>query len=501
MGRTTQRRNYLGNFTLPNGGMAPGELRLRKSRTNLRLKLAKESPAYPGLATITGLTDDLVKVTCLDCLIGWSAGGWKREGDVHRVYHHYDIFPHYVAVGDRHLDPAARSIEELSFRVDDAELLFPDFGAFGHVFDAESVIDSVVAASRLSFKPEMGDHPMVAFFTGRMELVAVDTDIGRLSVHYRPRWSTGSARGVYIKGGMTVALRPPGAMTFEECLERLVVVRRFLSLLAGRTQGVRDVRLRVGDEKDDNNRLELKFSYPIRGEKRLGKNSSNRPHPGDIPLSLASRKREFETVLRDWIKREPGWRQARVRYADCLAKGDRYGTNRLIAAANMFDILPENALPPIGQVEPRLQAAKDAAKAIFRNLPESSDRNSVLDAIGRAGKPSLPKRVAHRTAIVEAQLGHKLPNLQLVAKTAVRLRNYFVHGSSDGLNIDALEPLLSFLTDVLELIFAASDLIDAGWDAKAWSEGHYGSGHSFARLRWGYEPELHKLKSALGIAA
>lgn len=497
MKHADRRKRYSGSFTLPYGVTVPGALRLRKSRTSLRVRLTEKLPPYPHAATVTGLTDDFVKVTCLDCLIGWSTGGWKHEGEVVHVYHHSDIFPHYIAIGDRHLDPAVPSIEEVHFRIDDAESLFYDFGAFGHVFDATTVIDDVLVASKVPVKPQTGDHPMVAYFTGKLEVVSVDTAIGQLSVTYKPSWTMGGPKGVYIKGGMTVALRPLQAITFKDCIERLFVVQRFMSLLAGRTQGVSNVQLWVGAPISADNILDLKFSYPIRAKRRRGKRSWDAPHPGDLPLDAVRRTEEFERVLRNWVEREEGWRPARARYADCIAKGNRYDANRLIAAANMFDILPEHAVPPSGQVEPALLKAKEDARAIFRALAESPDRNSVLDAIGRVGKPSLPKKVAHRTSLVEAHLGMTLPDLQLVARTAVRYRNYFVHGSSDGLNVSTLEPLLSFLTDALEFIFAASDLIEAGWDAKAWSKDHYGSGHSFTRFRSEYKTALRELRTAL----
>jgi len=41
--------------------------------------------------------------------------------------------------------------------------------------------------------------------------------------------------------------------------------------------------------------------------------------------------------------------------------------------------------------------------------------------------------------------------------------------------------LVPFLTDALELVFVASDFIDAGWEPRRWNSEAHGWGHSFAR--------------------
>ena len=124
------------------------------------------------------------------------------------------------------------------------------------------------------------------------------------------------------------------------------------------------------------------------------------------------------------------------------------------------------------------------------------DRDSVLGAFGRMGQPSLPKKVAHRATIVESQLGAKFPDLAFAAGIAVKLRNYFVHGSLDGLEYEKIEPFLPFLTETLEFVFAASDLIDSGWNAQHWLTKSRGSGHSFSRFLTRYDYQVGELRVA-----
>jgi len=178
----------------------------------------------------------------------------------------------------------------------------------------------------------------------------------------------------------------------------------------------------------------------------------------------------------------------------CMRKANKYSPERLVAAANMFDILPTEALPSAFDLPDELAATRDECSARFRMHPAGVDRNSALSALGRLGKPSLPKKVAHRVAIIDSQLGELFPELQFVTSIAVRCRNFFVHGSSTDFDYQKIEPFVPFLTDALEFVFAASDFIDAGWDAKRREASLDGTGHSFARFRAGYDIQLTKLQ-------
>jgi hypothetical protein len=75
-----------------------------------------------------------------------------------------------------------------------------------------------------------------------------------------------------------------------------------------------------------------------------------------------------------------------------------------------------------------------------------------------------------------------------------------VHGGSEDFNFSAVEPFMSFLTDSLEFVFAASDLIEAGWDVTHWNSEPHGDGHTFARFRNSYDIGLAELKRAIAAA-
>jgi hypothetical protein len=179
-----------------------------------------------------------------------------------------------------------------------------------------------------------------------------------------------------------------------------------------------------------------------------------------------------------------------------MRRANKYGPDRLVAAANMFDILPSDAVPLAAGLPDDLAATRDACAEMFRGHPPGIDRDSALSALGRLGQPSLPKKVAHRASIVESRLGGRFPDLRFVASVAVKCRNFYVHGNSGDIDFREVEPLVPFLTDALEFIFAASDFIQGGWDAQRWNAESHGWGHSFARFRSEYDGALAELRRA-----
>ena len=57
-----------------------------------------------------------------------------------------------------------------------------------------------------------------------------------------------------------------------------------------------------------------------------------------------------------------------------------------------------------------------------------------------------------------------------------------------------------FFTDTLEFIFAASDLIEAGWDIEKWISRGTTMSHPFGRYRVNYEANLNHLKEEIALS-
>lgn len=486
-----QPNRFLGTYTLPGGQSMVGELRLKGSSTLLKLH-SNELLAHVETASfVKGTAYSGECLTLVDC---HSPGTGQTSFKDAPTRYHADVFPHYVAIGRRHLNPGEPHISSIQFTTNDLSTLFYDFDAFSHVIDAKPIIDVVLQERRQMRPVEAGERPEVMYFTGRDCIAEVFTAIGKISVHHRPRYSMGGPTGVYIKNRIVVSIQPDQPMTFDEAVGRMYDAACFLSMAAGRTQGIDHIYVTTTEVVDD---IPQSLSvHPSYRWKASDKSEQHKPHPGDVPLDPIRNPTEFDAVLSDWISRHSGWRAARSRYLGCMRKANKYDTERLVAAANMFDILPADALPLVTKLPDDLVATKAECVAMFRKHPRGIDRDSALDALGRLGQPSLAKKVSYRVSIVESNLGGRFPDLQFVAKVAVQCRNFFVHGSSGDIEYPKVEPLVPFLTDALEFIFAASDFIDAGWDAQQWNSQGLGWGHSFARFRSEYDMALAELRRA-----
>jgi hypothetical protein len=163
----------------------------------------------------------------------------------------------------------------------------------------------------------------------------------------------------------------------------------------------------------------------------------------------------------------------------------------------MFDILPDSAVPPVVEVSDELKAAKECSQQMFRALPRTPERDSVLNALGRIGKSALKQKIRHRADSVVKATGSRLGEINTVTDEAVNCRNHYVHGSDPSFDYNAHSDMVEFFTDALEFVFATSDLIEGGWDLKTWSDKGSTMSHPFGRFLVGYRANLQKLKSLL----
>ena len=192
---------------------------------------------------------------------------------------------------------------------------------------------------------------------------------------------------------------------------------------------------------------------------------------------------------------------ARVRFATGFEHQRFFSVDRLVGAANMYDILPGSALDVAGPLAEDVAKAKAVARDAFRGLPPSPERASILSALGRLGRPTLRSKIAHRAGIVSGALPTPLTDLDLVVDEAVRCRNHYVHGSTDGLDYVAHADLMTFLTSVLEFLFAASDLIDAGWNIAGWRSRGSVLAHPFNQVLHIWDARVARIKELRAAAA
>ena len=353
-----------GKFTVSPGKDIYGELTFSGHRTSLYLR---DESAFSTRAIaneyIKGCLHDLTKVSLLRC-ITTSGPGSARQGD--ESYHFATVFPHFIVYGNDHLAPDDKAIVEVHFAIDDASTLFYDFDAFGFVIDARPFIDTIARANALPRTIETGPSPAILYFTGKTEIFSTDTALGRVSASHHPSHDLGGPGGVRLTNTILVKIVFDEPMLFEESIRHTLTLLRFLELLVGRPQNI--LKMGVRTKSDKERPVFLNVYWSMR-PKREPSREEEKPHPADVLLDAIRKPEEFSRVLANWLKRHHSWRSARAQFAGSFAQQNRYDADRLVACANMFDILPDSAVPRHVPLTTAQENARDASREIFLALP------------------------------------------------------------------------------------------------------------------------------------
>lgn len=482
-----------GTFTISPGKDIYGELTFSGPNSTLYLRDNEyfDMRAIPGQC-IKGTLHDLTKVTLLHCITKSGTGHATRGKE---KYCFATIFPHYVLHGDHQITHDEKTITEVHFVMDDASVLFYDFDAFGSLIDARPYIEQIVRANRLEREIPVGTDPEILYFTGKHEIFSADTVLGRVSASHNPTHTLGGPEGVQLKNTIVTTIVFKEACTFDETIDRTLTLLSYLGVLVGRPQNLLRLNLRVKSDDDRPGILRVYWSMPPR---RNTSDDSQRPHPADILMDAARQPDAFSRVLKSWLDRHQDWHDARLRFSNSFEQ-QKYSTDRLIGSANMFDILPSSAVPPDVPVSEEVKSAKTRCSKIFKELPKSPERDSVLSALGRIGKSTLKNKIRHRGKYLVDTVGEQFPDLFTVTDEAVNCRNHYVHGSEPIFDYSKESDVVIFFTDTLEFVFAASDLIESGWDVRAWTKIPTSMSHPFGGYRVSYCDNLRKLQSLVSI--
>jgi hypothetical protein len=462
---------------------------------NSSLDLHDEKEFDPQAAPdryIPGTLNDLTKVSLHGCVTTQGLGHTSRGEE---IYYSARMFPHAVIVGDRHIGPNEKVVTRVSFEVDDAATLFHDFTAFGCILDGTALIQRVVEDNEkiIGQKIKTGPASKILYFAGTTEIFATDTVLGRVSASHNPHLTSfGGPEGVGLTNSIFVTIEFKDRLTIQESINRISAPLRFLEIAVGRPQNIvaLSVRSEYGDASSSGFRL-----YWSMAPKR--ENEGLKPHTHDLLLDAIRRSTEFTNVLTNWVARDQERFHARMRFADSFAGQNQYTVDRVIGAANIFDILPASAGPTEVAIATELENATNLSRAAFRALEPSPERDSVLGALGRIGKASLKRKIRYRVEMIRKEVAQWFPDLPTVTDEAVNCRNYYVHASEARFNYDRHFDAVVFFIDVLEFVFAASDFVEAGWNITDWCGRATLMSHPFSRLRINYALRLEELKKLL----
>ncbi|CAH0525668.1 HEPN domain-containing protein [Vibrio hippocampi] len=403
-------------------------------------------------SNIYGKTQDNKTISLLNCLSSESSAFGMGGATYSNI-----ITPHAVLTGNKRVDPDNDKFCSISLAIGNSQALLNLFTSFGYISAPDDELVSQLSAQKY-VSPFSTEHkPMLAYFNGNFEIFSQNTELGIIEANNYVSTGGGfNSDGVSIRNKVMLKVKFHDRKTLNEALNIAHKVSLLLRFIAGESLFFQD--LTISDESDSNFQL-LHNTYSW-GEALTSNKSGN-------PLIDISSE-DFPPFLASWLSHVD---RDIVRYSfyDGFLKGRSYSSDRLINAANMFDIFPAskgNTRKALKKEESeKLKKLKLHIKEEFSELNEI--KNSLLMSIGLLTRKSLKDRVNERLSVIESYLKSRdfdLEDIELVLGLAIKARNYHVHGSE----FKQLTPLQMHQYQVLftcffEFIYAVSELVECGW--------------------------------------
>ncbi len=424
-----------------------------------------------------------------------------------------NFFPHYVVLGKSHIRTNDTIISAIHYSFENAHCLVSGNETFRSLYPTREEAQTLLEAEHRRmeemakkygwgtkpFAPEISEHPHLLYYSGAWEIASAAADIGTVSLHNRPSFNSGSSEGIWIKNEVSVTFRFHELKALPETTRALTRLHKFFELVLGRRQRLLRIELETthAEKRADNEPAfpwhELHWSYCNEGFQGETRPTSLL----NVAIRPDSQPEQFSTVVSAWLNTATEMGEARGRFATAFFRGS-YDVDRLVGAANMFDLLPESHTPKARDVDPVTRDAVESCRKIFEELPHDFVRQEVLSALGRVGKSSLRDKVLHRAKLIQSHVPDRFEGIELPCIQAVKCRNHFVHGSGAEFDYRQHFGAFAFLTNTLEFVFAISDLIDLGWSFANWRENGFSIGDTeLADYVINYSHDLASLKALL----
>ena len=499
-------KNNYNDLYIPRDGVGVGHLTIAGKDTLLKLLNSKPlEDTDEEFRDYHGLLKDGSKVSLLECVETGSTD--YRLGESAQCETRF--FPHYVLIGESFINSGETGIQAIHYHFENVDCLVNGYRMFGTIHPGREEFRKILEADhqrcekvaqehdrgKLKFEPEIGDHPVLLYFSGLREIVKCGAQIGSVTMTNRTSHGFGSSKGVDISNEITASLEFVSPTTATKAFASLNTLHSFFELCLGRHQRYLWIEVELVREKaetDDRIAPCLEGYWSYCNERVSGETAPTR----DILLEPGTQKAEFEKVLSGWLDSAPNVGDARGRFASTF-HSDSYSVDRIVGAANMFDLLPDTHVPSKKEPDVRTRDMVEKSREQFKALPDSSARQSMLSALGRVGTASLRDKIYHRAGILTKADPKRFAELQLPCNQAVLCRNHYVHGSEAAFNYREESKSFAFLTDTLEFVFAASDLIELGWDYISWCKNGSSLSHNFGSYIVNYEGNLRMLKQLL----
>lgn len=403
-------------------------------------------------SNIYGRTQDNKTLSLLNCLSNES-----QSFGTESVTYSNTIQPHIALTGEMRVDPNNDKFCSISLVVGNSHALLGWLTSFGYIsFPDDGLVSQLNAQEHApSFAAE--HNPILAYFNGDFDIFSQDTKLGVISASNLISLGGGfNSDGVSIRNKVVLKVKFHTSKTLNEALNIAHQFSLLLRFIAGENVFFKDISVSDGSE----NNFQVLYNTYSWGEVLDSTKSGN-------PLIDMSSE-DFPQFLDSWFSHVD---RDIVRYSfyDGFLKGRSYSSDRLINAANMFDIFPsskENSKKVLKQEETeKLKKLKQHIKEEFSELDDI--KNSLLMSIGFLTRKSLKDRVNERITVIESYLasrGFDLEDIEFVLGLAIKARNYHVHGSEfKQLTLHQMYQFQVLFTCFFEFIYAVSDLIECGW--------------------------------------
>lgn len=404
--------------------------------------------------TITGVLNDSTKVSLLKCFVT-NLGHYGLPDTVHRYT--CQLLPQYVVFGDRHFSDERREIQAVSCKLDNSRVLFHDTDAFGTVFNKRRVLEQILQSEYPDRETVVEPGNWVLYYTGKFKIFSSNTAIGRVSAHHSSFPSFSFRSNPASRSDVFLNIEFDDKLTVAEALFRMKRVVQFLELVSGHAQRISKISVHPEDDQSPQS-AEVYDSLGFVQEHSREELEESEPNYWDVLIHPARDSEALASVLKAWLDRDEEWHTARSWLFDDWGKRN-YSRDRLIRSASVFDL-----------------------------------------ALGHVKRWPLKKKILHRVQSIIEAIGHLNPMITLIETpidTAVRCRNLYVHGRNTKVTPRLCDSCLPFLTDTLEFIFFASDLVDGDWDIMSWYQKQKFHDHPFSRYLTRYRSELPELRAAL----
>lgn len=451
---------------------------------------------------IHGRLSDGKKASLLNCV--WQSRTQYGFGENARFESVF--FPNYIVIGEEFVRSDEHAIAAVRYHFKNIAGLLSAHKTFQSLdLDPDEVRRLLEADHKRSveiaekhgwsknpFDPEIGENPRLLYFSGVWEIIAADTKFGRISLTNRTSQGPGSADGIGIDNEVVANLEFAEPHTLSATIRALYTLHSLFELCLGRRQRYQWIEIQLTHSTENG---ELGFHEEARLYWSLCNKRVEKDKKTSWKCALLTpdrRPEEFTKVVAGWMNSTGVMGEPRDRFATAFF--GRYGTNRIVGAANMFDLLPESRVPKKKEPDTLLKSSVEQCRKIFGDLPDSFAKQAVLSALGRVGTASLRDKVYHRADKIIAEVGDKFPELHLPCSHAVLARNHYVHGSPASFDYQGNFTEFAFITDTLEFVFAVSDLLDLGWDLKSWMDNGRSMRHAFGAYIVNFPENMQRLK-------